>query len=158
MTRFPDLMRTLVEARVEFIIVGGAAATAHGSARLTQDLDVVYARSAANFAHLSHALAPHHCYLRGAPPGLPFVFDAATLERGLNFTMTSDLGDLDLLGEITGGGDYFALLAHTIEVDLFGFRCRVLDLETLIRVKQAVGRPKDFEALAELIVIRDANR
>lgn len=66
---------------------------------------------------------------------------------------------LDLLGEITAGGAYDDLLAHTIEVEAFGVRCRILDLPTLIRVKRAVGRPKDFEAIAELEAIleeRDA--
>jgi hypothetical protein len=53
---------------------------------------------------LVDALAPHHPYLRGAPPGLPFQWDTATLARGLNFTLTTSLGDIDLLGEITGGG------------------------------------------------------
>src|SRR5207249_8667496 len=61
----------------------------------------------------SSDLTPYHPYLRGAPPGLPFRWDAQTLERGLNFTLTTDLGALDLLGEITGGGRYAELLAHT---------------------------------------------
>src|SRR3990167_3614262 len=106
MTDFAALLRCLSEAGVEFILVGGAAATAHGSARLTQDVDVVYRRSSANLARLVTALAGHAPYLRGAPPGLPFRWDARALERGLNFTLTTDLGDLDLLGEIVGGGTY----------------------------------------------------
>jgi predicted nucleotidyltransferase len=57
---------------------------------------------------------------------------------------------LDLLGEITGGGDYDALLPYTEEMDIFGVKCRCLGLERLIEVKAAVGRPKDFEPLAEL--------
>jgi len=152
---FPGLLRTLSEARVDFIIVGGAAATAHGSARLTQDLDVVYARERSNLDRLSAALAPHEPYLRGAPEGLPFTLDAATLASGLNFTLTSKLGDIDLLGEIVGGGGYVDLLPHCIEIDLFGVRCRCLGLAKLIEVKRAAGRPKDLEALAELEAIRD---
>ena len=155
MIDFPGLLRALVEARVEFIIVGGAAATAHGSARLTQDLDVVYARDPANLERLAEALAPHEPYLRGAPEGLPFSLDAATLAAGLNFTLTSKLGDIDLLGEIVGGGGYRDLLHHTIEIELFGVRCRCLGLAKLIEVKRAAGRPKDLEALAELEAIRE---
>ena len=156
MTDFPALLRALVEGGVDFIIVGGAAATAHGSARLTQDLDVVYARERANLARLAAALAPHAPYLRGAPEGLPFQLDRETLEHGLNFTLTSKLGDIDLLGEIVGGGGYAALLPHTIEIELFGVRCRCLGLAKLIEVKRAAGRPKDLEALAELEAIREA--
>jgi predicted nucleotidyltransferase len=151
---FPALLRALAEARVEFIIVGGAAATAHGSARLTQDLDVVYSRDPANLERLAAALAPHEPYLRGAPEGLPFALDAKTLKAGLNFTLTSKLGDIDLLGEITGGGGYRELIGDTIEIELFGVRCRCLGLERLIEVKRAAGRPKDLEAIAELEVIR----
>ena len=52
MTDFGQLIPLLVNARVEFIIVGGAAATAHGSARLTADLDIVYRRTKENVARL----------------------------------------------------------------------------------------------------------
>lgn len=155
MTDLGRLLAVLVDAGVDMIIVGGAAATAHGAARLTQDLDLVYARSRENLARLAGALAPHQPYLRGAPPGLPFVMDARTLENGLNFTLTTDLGDVDLLGEITGGGGYEALVGHTVMLPAFGRQVRCLDLDTLIRVKRAAGRPKDFEAIAELETLRD---
>jgi predicted nucleotidyltransferase len=151
---FRGLLRALVDAGVEFIIVGGAAATAHGSARLTQDLDVVYARSPENLARLVESLSPHEPYLRGAPPDLPFQFCVETLRRGLNFTLTSKLGDIDLLGEIVGGGGYADLLPDSDEIELFGTRCRCLGLEKLIEVKRAAGRPQDLEAIAELEAIR----
>jgi predicted nucleotidyltransferase len=147
---FRGLLRSLSEAGVQFIIVGGAAATAHGAARLTQDLDIVYRRDAENLKRLAAALSPHEPYLRGAPPDLPFLFDAETLRRGLNFTLTSKLGDVDLLGEIAGGGAHDDLLPDSIEIELFGIRCRCLGLRKLIEVKRAAGRPKDFEAIAEL--------
>jgi predicted nucleotidyltransferase len=154
-TDFPALLRALADGGVAFIIVGGAAATAHGSSRLTQDLDVVYERSPQNIARLARALAPHAPYLRGAPEGLPFRFDEATIRQGLNFTLTSKLGDVDLLGEIVGGGGYAELRPHTIELELFGIRCLCLGLAKLIEVKRAAGRPKDLEVLAELEAIRD---
>jgi hypothetical protein len=151
---YPGLLRTLYHANVRFIIVGGAAATAHGSARLTQDLEVVYERSPENLQKLARALAPHEPYLRGAPEGLPFRLDTDTLRRGLNFTLSSKLGD-NLLGEIVGGGGY-ALEPHAVAMELFGVRCLVLGLDKLIEVKRAAGRPKDLEALAELVAIREA--
>jgi predicted nucleotidyltransferase len=154
-TDFAGLLRCLAEAGVEYVVVGGAAATAHGSARLTQDLDVVYRRTDDNLHRLTTALAPLRPYLRGAPAGLPFRWDAQTLQRGLNFTLTTGLGDLDLLGEITGGGRYEDLLPDAGTVELFGLSCRVLGLDALIRVKRAAGRPKDLEAIAELEAIRE---
>lgn len=153
MTNYTNLLQAFVHSGVEFIIVGGTAATAHGSARLTQDLDLVYNRSTVNIERLASVLAPYSPYLRGAPPGLPFKFNAPTIQRGLNFTLTTSLGDLDLLGEITGGGNYEALLPHSIQLQVFGVDCWCLGIERLIEVKRAAGRPKDFEAIADLEAI-----
>ena len=161
MTDFQRLVGALTRGNVDFVIVGGLAATVHGSARLTQDIDVVYARDEANLPRLVSALAPYEPYPRGAPPGLPFRWSESTLRRGLNFTLTTNVGDIDLLGEITGGGGYVDLLPHTIEIDLFGRECRCLDLQTLIRTKRAAGRPRDLQMLAELEALleeRDALR
>ena len=140
----------MVEEGARFLVVGGVAAIAHGASRLTQDLDVVYERSEENLERLTVALRPLAPYLRGVPPGLPFEWSRLTLENGLNFTLTTTAGDIDLLGEITGGGDFSALLPHSIVVELFGLECRLLNLEWLVRTKRAAGRPKDLEALAEL--------
>jgi predicted nucleotidyltransferase len=153
MIDFPKLLRLLTEHEVAFIIIGGVAAVIHGSSRLTQDLDVVYQRSPQNLTRLVQALAEQSPYLRGAPPGLPFQWSVATLRMGLNFTLETSVGPLDLLGEVTGGGSYEDLLDHTIEVEVFGIRCRCLDLPALIQTKRAAGRPKDLEAIAELEVI-----
>lgn len=155
MTDFAGLLGALVGGGVDFVLVGGAAATVHGSTRLTLDLDVVYGRHAANIERVAAALAPLEPYLRGAPAGLPFRLDAATVRAGLNFTLTTRLGDLDLLGEIAGGGGYEALLPHTIEIEVFGLRCRCLGLDKLIEVKRAAGRPKDLEAISELETLRE---
>ncbi len=158
MTDFERLLGTLDRSGVRFVIVGGLAATVHGSSRLTQDIDIVYDRSEDNLEHLVAALQPHRPYLRGAPPDLPFDWSAATLGHGLNFTLTTALGDIDLLGEITGGGGYDDLLPHSIEVMLFGFACRCLDLPWLIKTKRAAGRPRDLEVIAELEAISEENR
>jgi hypothetical protein len=152
---FRELIGTLVAGGVEFILAGGVAAVAHGAARATFDLDVVYRRTADNIDRLAATLAPLEPYLRGAPAGLPFRFDPPTISRGLNFTLTTRLGDLDLLGEIVGGGTYEALFDASDEIVIFGYRCRCLSLEALIRAKRAAGRPKDIEALAELEALRE---
>jgi hypothetical protein len=94
MTAFETLIRFTGTAEVEFILVGGSAATAHGSSRLTVDPDIVYSRSQQNLDRLTSCLA-HHPYLRGAPEGLPFQLNVETLRRGLNFTLITDIGALD---------------------------------------------------------------
>lgn len=149
-TEIPALLRLLAENKVEFIVIGGVAAIVHGTARLTRDLDVVYRRTPENMARLQACLSPHQPYLRGAPPGLPFSFDVETMQRGLNFTLTTDLGALDLFGEVTGGGRYEDLRPYTERVHAYGVSCLCLNLEKLIHVKRAAGRPRDLEAIAEL--------
>jgi len=157
-TDFKRLLSVLSGGKVDYILVGGMAATVHGASRLTQDLDVVYSRERANVERLIAAMAPYQPYLRGAPPGLPFLWDAETVLRGLNFTLTTTLGDLDLLGEITGGGGYDDLLGQSSVIEVFGIACRCLDLPVLIQVKRAAGRPRDFEALAELEALLEEQR
>lgn len=155
---YKRLIELLVNNEVKFIIVGGVAAVAHGSSRVTFDLDVVYARDEENVERLIKALNPYSPYLRGAPPGLPFLFDKETVQRGLNFTLTTSLGDLDLLGEVTGGGSYEDLLPHSEVVEIFGIKCFCLGLKRLIDVKRATGRPRDFEAIAELEAILEESQ
>ena len=158
MTDFEHLFAALGEGGVEFVVIGGMAATAHGSAHVTVDLDIVYRRTPENISRLAAALSPLQPYLRGAPPGLPFRFDADTITRGLNFTLVTTAGDLDALGEAAGGGTYDALLPRSEVRPIFGVDVRFVDLETLIRLKRAAGRPKDLERIAELEAIDDERR
>jgi len=155
MNDFGALLVALRDTDVEFILVGGVAATLYGSARLTLDLDVVYRRSPQNLERIVTAFKTLSPYLRGAPPGLPFHWDKQTIEKGLNFTLTTRLGAVDILGEITGGGGYEALLPHTVMMRPFGVECKCLTLTKLIEVKRAAGRPKDFEMIAELEAIAE---
>jgi predicted nucleotidyltransferase len=154
MNNFEILLNALASSGVSFVIIGGVAATVHGSARLTSDLDVVYERSPTNLQKLVTALVPLQPYLRGAPSGLPFKFDVETLRRGLNFTLTTTAGPLDLLGELTGVGTYRAVYEASEDVPLYGSAYRCINLDALIVSKRAAGRAKDLEAVAELELIR----
>ncbi len=149
------LFTVLQDAGVDFVLIGGVAARAHGSARVTQDVDVCYSRSAANLERLVRALRPLKPYLRDAPPGLPFDWSVETLQAGLNFTLTTTAGDIDLFGEVLGGGGYEDLKAHTITAQIYGRDTRILDIPWLIRTKRAAGRPRDLEAIAELLALEE---
>ena len=144
------LLIRLCEAEVAFVIVGGMAAVAQGSAYITVDLDIAYHRTPVNLQRLTDALAPLKPQLRGAPAGLPFVLDAPTLKAGLNFTLLTDAGDIDLLGEVSGLGFYEQVKDWAEEVEVFGRRCWVLTIEGLIQSKQAAGRGKDLRLIPEL--------
>jgi predicted nucleotidyltransferase len=150
---FLSIIKTLASHGVEFIVVGGVAANLFGSARLTYDLDIVYSRKEANLGKIVNALRNANPYLRGAPPGLPFKLDLRTLRNGLNFTLTTDLGPIDLLGEIPGARAYEELLNDSFEINEQDLIFRCVTLPRLIQLKNAAGRPKDLEALGELRAI-----
>ena len=97
-------------------------------------------------------LTAYRPYRRSTPPNLPFTCDAKTIKSGLDFILTTDLGDIDVLGEVACE-THFDLLPYSFDVEAFGVRFKCLDLPTLIRIKEAAGRPKDCEAIAELRVL-----
>lgn len=158
MVDLSTLIPRLVNDGVEFIIIGGVAATAHGSSYVTYDLDICYARNRSNLERLALSLAPLHPRLRGAPKDLPFLWDSETLRHGLNFTLETDLGDLDLLGEVTGIGTFEQVRTMAAGVMLFDVYCAVLTLEGLITAKRAAGRPKDMLVLPELEALREVDQ
>ncbi len=149
-TNFQRTIALLNGTEVEFVVIGGLAATIHGSAYLTYDLDVCYDRSPANVERLCRALANAHPTLRDAPKGIPFQLDSRTVLAGLNFTLDTDLGALDLLGEVAPLGEYSRVAEHSEVAELFGMRVRVLSLDALIQAKQTAGRQKDLLVIPEL--------
>ncbi len=155
MTDFEKILQQLHAHGVEFILIGGVAARVFGSARLTDDIDIVYRRTPENLQRLVDALAPYQPYLRGAPPGLPFRWEVSTLRHGLNFTLTTQLGSIDLFGEVVGGGTYEQLLPSTLTLEISGIPCRCVTLTKLIELKRAAGRPHDLEAIAELETLQE---
>jgi len=143
----------LAQYDVDFVVIGGVAATLHGSSHITQDLDVCYSREKANLERLANALNSVNARLRGVPDDVPFLLDAETLKRGLNFTFVTILGDLDLPGEVSGVGFYADALQNSVFYQLFGHHYNILSLEKLIAAKRATGRTKDLLILPELEAI-----
>ncbi len=150
-----ELLNRLLDHHVDFVIIGGVAALVYGSVYVTRDLDVCYRRSGESLERLIAALAPLHPRLRGAPSDIPFKWDPRTLRAGLNFTLDTDMGPIDLLGEVAGIGQYADALAASESMTLFGRACRILTLDALIRSKRAAGRPRDLEAVKELETLRE---
>lgn len=153
---FEAAVQALCDGGVEFVIIGGVAATMHGSAMATYDLDVCYSRATANLRRLKEALAGFHPRPRGIPEGLPFVWDEATLRNSTVLTLETDIGEIDLLAEVAGLGAFENVKAQSAKVDAFGRGIDVLDLPGLIRAKRAAGRQKDLAALAELESLLEA--
>jgi len=151
---FKVLLTALAREQVDFVIVGGIALVLHGSARITRDLDICYSRQGVNVMRLARALRPFEPTLRGAPPTLPFTLDRETLQSGLNFTLTTSAGDIDLLGEITGIGTYPLVARFAQDLELFDQPVKVLSLEGLERAKRAAGRLKDLADLEDILELR----
>ncbi|PSQ79950.1 MAG: nucleotidyltransferase [Bacteroidetes bacterium QS_8_68_15] len=151
----PDqLLAALYEAEVNFVVVGGLAAVAHGSDHFTSDFDCCHARDEENLERLVEALRPFDPRLRGAPDDVPFQWDEKTLRAGSNFTLSTDVGSIDLLGHVSGLGAYEAVEAQSDTLDLYGHPTRVLSLDGLIASKEAAAREKDERMLPELRALR----
>jgi hypothetical protein len=152
------LLELLVRRAVDFVVVGGLAAAARGSARATFDLDIAYARDDQNLERLAEALHEVDAKLRGAPSDVPFLLDAETLKRGSNFTFATRNGPLDILGDPAGAPSYGELRAAATQIDFRGLTIRVAALDHMIAMKEAAGRPHDKAVAAELRLISDELR
>lgn len=151
-----ELLALLADNGVRFSVIGGVALIARGVQRSTEDLDIAYARDRENLAKLARALTPIRPRLRGVPADLPFVLDEASLRSGLNFTLDTDLGPLDLLGEVPGLGTFEHVDEASTELEIAGTRMLVLTVDGLERAKRAAGRPKDIVDLGYLRALRDS--
>lgn len=155
-----EVARLLSKADVDFVIVGGIAIRSHGGNYVTEDLDICYSRDRENLKKLAGVLIPLKPRPRGKgfPEGLPFIFDWTTIQHGTNFTFTTSMGDVDLLGEVKGIGIYDDLIEHSITVDLEGFPTHILSIPALIVAKEAAGREKDQPGLKVLYALREAEQ
>ena len=150
---FASMLSGLTKKKVRFVVVGGVAAAAHGSSRVTNDLDICYdAEAVVNIAALASLLAGWHAYPRGVEEGLTrsFIMDDRTLRNAPILTLTTSEGDIDVMDRIAGVGPYEAVRRHSERISALGVRFRVLDLPSLIKAKRAAGRPRDFDHLPEL--------
>ncbi len=145
-----DLLRRLVEHGVEFVLVGGMAAAAHGSSVVTEDVDICIRFDLPTLTRLLNALKETHPRQRMQPQQTALSADPAAYLGWRNLYLVTDEGQLDILSEISGVGPLEALLPGALLLDLGGFGCRVMGVDDLIRAKRTWGRPKDLRAALEL--------
>ena len=154
MANFENLLARLIEHQVQFVLVGGFAATAYGSTVLTQDVDICLHFSTDNLVRLQEALADLHPVHRMTPQRLPLRLTPETCRDLKNLYLDTDLGQLDCLGTIQGVGNFDRVQELSVEVNLPAGLCRILSLDALIRSKEAMGRPRDRDSLLQLKAIR----
>jgi len=159
MQNLSELLRRLISAKVEFVLVGGFAAVAHGVTLVTRDVDICCRFSDANLMRIEKAFADLHPMHRSRPD-LPLAWTAEQFTGLKNLYLKTDLGIVNCLGEILAVGDFDEVAKHGVEIELPGGKCRVLDLETLIRAKEAMNRDHDRIAVKQLKEIqkRKSNR
>jgi hypothetical protein len=152
------LLNALDRKEVDFVVIGGVAGLAHGSAYPTYDLDIAYARGRRNLERLAAALRDIGVTLRGAPDDLPFQVDAQALEAGMNFTFITDFGPFDILGHIDGVRSYEELRAHSEVQGVGGIPVRVASLNHLIGMKRKADRTKDQLMVEEYVSMERLRR
>ncbi len=153
-----QLLKALVLAKVDFVLVGGVAANLHGSSQLTKDLDVVAPLTLENCRSILQALGELSPRFYQTP-GKPLVQRSPEELAGFkNLYFDTTLGRIDLLGSLPPVGDFDRVASHAIEVMLGELPCRLVALDDLIAVKAFVGRPKDKLVEMELRAVRDRLR
>jgi hypothetical protein len=152
--RVRPLLRALVGRGVDFVVIGGVAMIAYGSARFTKDLDVCFAPDPTNLDLLGGVLVDLDATLRGVDEEVPFVPDAATLARIEILTLGTSEGPLDLQRRPPGAPPYAELRGRAERVEVGGIGVLVASLDDLEAMKRAAGRPIDAIDLEEIAVIR----
>lgn len=154
------ILRVLVEHRVDFVLIGGVAATLHGSNLRTGDVDICPRRERTNLERLAAALVELEARVRteGVPDGLPLDPDGAFLARVELLDLTTRCGDFDLTFRPSGTEGFEDLWPSRVTYDLGGIEVPTASLADLIRSKEAAGRRKDQEALPTLRALLAAHR
>ena len=157
MQTLKQLLCRLIDANIEFVIIGGFAGVLHGSSYVTQDLDICAVLTEANIRRLREVLKDLHPLHRMTPQKLSFLEvppdDASPIH---NLYLNTDLGTIDILSTVFGVGDYERLKSKAATIPFGDKTCLLMNLEDLIKAKEALGREKDLLAAKELRAIADA--
>lgn len=153
-----NLLKLLLDHDIDFILVGGMAAVLYGASQITHDVDICTVIRPDQVEKLRQCLAPYHPTHRETPQRFSFLEIPKETGHLKNIYLQTDLGNLDVLGEIAAVGNYDAVLKNAITVELYGHRCKLIGLEDLIHSKEALNREKDKATIKELRVIWEQRR
>ncbi len=148
------ILKRLSDAGVPFVLIGAMAAKVHGSPVITEDVDVCIPVDNGTLLKVHAALWELRPRFRFRPDKMPVWEDPTRLFGIKNLNLDTNLGVIDLLGEVTGVGTYDEMVGRTVEVTVGGTPMRVLDLDALIAAKRAAGRVKDKQHLPHLEALR----
>jgi predicted nucleotidyltransferase len=153
-----EILRELVEARVEFLLIGGVAVGYHGYVRATKDVDVVPAPDRKNLERLAGVLRHLNAQVEGSEDfdkgELPDPLDPAALELGGNWVLSTRLGRLDVMQWIGDAELWRDLAPAAIEERIDGLPIKIVGYEDLVKLKELAGRPRDLMDLESLREVR----
>ncbi|EEF59113.1 hypothetical protein [Pedosphaera parvula] len=155
MAEIESLLQRLTAGKVDFVIVGGFAAVAYGVSLVTQDVDICCNFECENLLRLQSALEGLHTVHRLTPAKLPLTITRVNCNDFKNLYLNTDLGQLDCLGQVLGVGDYSEVVKHAVALNLAFGPCQVLSIDALIKAKEAMNRPRDIAAVAQLRAIKE---
>lgn len=150
-----EMLVRLTSAGVDFVIIGGIAVVLLGSARMTRDLDIVFAADKANLELLGEVLMGLQASLRGIEEDVPFVPDATTLDRVDLLTLSTSAGWLDVHRRPGGAPPYERLRRNAERMNIGEIAVLVASIDDMIAMKRSAGRPQDIADIAELEVLRE---
>ncbi|MBI2339043.1 MAG: nucleotidyltransferase [Deltaproteobacteria bacterium] len=149
------LLKTLTDGEIDFVLIGGFAALLFGSSQVTKDIDVCVSLTPEHIDQLRKCLAPLHPKHRMTQKKLSFLEFPEDLRGLKNLYVQTDLGILDILGEVTNVGSFEEIKKRAAEISLYGKKVKVIAVDDLIKAKELLGRPKDLATVLELKVIRE---
>jgi hypothetical protein len=154
MQNLSELTRRLISSQVEFVLVGGFAAVAHGVTLVTRDVDICCRFSEANLMRIQKAFIDLHPVHRSRTD-LPLQLTSEQCAMLKNLYLKTDLGVVDCLGEVLGVGQFEEVFKHSVEVELPYGKCRIIDIDALIRAKEAMNRNHDKITVMQLKKIKE---
>ena len=153
---FFEILKTLNEHGVNYVLIGGLAAILWGSDSITRDVDVCYERDEANIQALVRALRALDAHPRGWPEGVPEFIDERAFRLGDTMTFVTKFGDFDCLGTPSGTDGYSDLVqnAEPMEIDQDA-TVLVSSIDDIIRMKRTAGRVKDLNLVEGLKLLKE---
>jgi len=151
------LLTRLRESGLDFVVIGGVCVVFHGAPLATFDLDICCPFGLENVRRIESAVADLHPFHRLTDNQLPLEASRSAFGELRNLYLQTDLGKLDCLSEVSGVGDFQAVLKQSVVADFSYGQFRFLNLDALIASKKAVGRERDWAAVRSLLAIKERN-
>ncbi len=151
---FLNLLERLVNADVDFVIIGGFAGVVHGCTYVTQDIDICCDFSPSTLLALQRAISDLHPVHRMTPKRKKLQLTEQACGQFKNLYLDTDIGQLDCLSFIDGLGDYSQVKRESELIEVEEMKMRVLSLDALIKAKKSMSRPRDKEAVLQLDAIK----